>query len=129
MDHAPDGARNDLSGVWVNGYSIAELWGYTKPVSRPEPASGQTHVLLWGILSIVDYQVDQGDFRVAPSGDSRRPIRPTHSIGICLQTFRTQAYYHSLTFPQFPTRHLAGFLPFCRSHSDNKLILTQEVFL
>ena len=60
VDHAPDGARNDLSGVWVNGYSIAELWGYTKPVSRPEPASGQTHVLLWGILSIVDYQVDQG---------------------------------------------------------------------
>jgi hypothetical protein len=60
MDCAPDGARDDLSGIWANGYSIAELWGHTKPVSRPEPASVQTHVLLWGILSIVEYQVDQG---------------------------------------------------------------------
>jgi len=60
VDHAQDGACDDLGSIWANGYSIAELWGYTKPVSRPEPASAQTHLLLWGILSIVEYQVDQG---------------------------------------------------------------------
>jgi hypothetical protein len=60
MDGAPDGGQNDLSAIWANGYSIAELWGYSKPVSRPEAAPGQTHVLLWGILSIVEYKVDQG---------------------------------------------------------------------
>ena len=60
VDCAPDDAQNDLSSSWATGYSIAELWGYSKPVSRPEPAALQTHVLLWGILSIVEYQVDQG---------------------------------------------------------------------
>ena len=53
-------ASDDLNDVWANGYSIAELWGLTKPVSHSESASDHTHLLLWGILSIVEYQVDRG---------------------------------------------------------------------
>jgi hypothetical protein len=53
-------ACDDLNDVWAKGYSIAELWGFTKPVSRGESASDHAHLLLWGILSIVEYQVDRG---------------------------------------------------------------------
>ena len=49
-----------LNGIWAKGYSIAELWGFTKPVSRGEPATTNEHLILWGILSIVEYQVDRG---------------------------------------------------------------------
>lgn len=50
----------DLSEIWAKGYSIAELWGFTKPVSRGETAGSNNHLILWGILSIVEYQVDRG---------------------------------------------------------------------
>lgn len=49
-----------LNELWESGYSIAELWGLTKPVSRREPASDNNHLILWGILSIVEYQVSHG---------------------------------------------------------------------
>ena len=60
QDSTKTEACDDLNDVWANGYSIAELWGFTKPVSRDEPPSEHTHMLLWGILSIVEYQVDRG---------------------------------------------------------------------
>ena len=52
----------DLNSIWSQGYSIPELWGFTKPFSSSssESASETTHILLWGILSIVEYQVDKG---------------------------------------------------------------------
>jgi hypothetical protein len=53
-------AAIDLSQAWVKGYSIAELWGFTKPISCGESALGNTHLILWGIRSIVEYQVDRG---------------------------------------------------------------------
>jgi hypothetical protein len=53
-------AHDDLSDVWANGYSVAELWGFSKPVSRGGPALDHSHLILWGILSIVEYQVDRG---------------------------------------------------------------------
>ena len=49
-----------LTALWREGYSIAELWGLSSPVQRGTSAVGGDHALLWGILSIVDYQVDQG---------------------------------------------------------------------
>ena len=48
----------DLVEIWRNGYSIAELWGFSKPVSRGS-APDNTHLILWGILGIVEYQVDR----------------------------------------------------------------------
>ena len=51
---------NDLNEIWANGYSIAELWGFTKPVSRGGEAPTNDHLILWGISSIVEYQVDRG---------------------------------------------------------------------
>jgi len=48
----------DLVEIWRNGYSIAELWGFSKPVSRG-PTPDNTHLILWGILGIVEYQVDR----------------------------------------------------------------------
>ncbi|SRR5258706_2003338 len=59
-DSTPDEASDDLHAVWAQGFSIAELWGNSRPVSRAESASDNTHILLWGILSIVEYQVDHG---------------------------------------------------------------------
>jgi hypothetical protein len=53
-------AFDDLNDVWAKGYSIAELWGFTKPVSHGGSALDETHLILWGILSIVEYQVDRG---------------------------------------------------------------------
>lgn len=50
----------DLNLLWENGYSIAELWGFTEPVSRGGPAADNDHLILWGILSIVEDQVSHG---------------------------------------------------------------------
>lgn len=49
-----------LEMAWEQGYSIAELWGMSKPVSRGGAPPDNTHLVLWGILSIVEYQVDKG---------------------------------------------------------------------
>ena len=51
---------NVLKEAWDNGYSIAELWGGSKPISRGTPSTDNSHLILWGILSIVEYQVDRG---------------------------------------------------------------------
>ena len=45
--------------VWGHGFSVAELWGMSKPVAHPAKEVDQ-HLMLWGILSIVEYQVSQG---------------------------------------------------------------------
>jgi hypothetical protein len=49
-----------LQNLWGSGYSIAELWGFTAPVSRGTSEIAEPHCLLWGILGIVEYQVDKG---------------------------------------------------------------------
>lgn len=49
-----------LHEIWTNGYSISELWGRTDPVSRGGPAATNTHLIMWGILGIVDDQVSHG---------------------------------------------------------------------
>lgn len=49
-----------LEEIWQLGYSISELWGASKPVSRGTSSTESKHVILWGILSIVEYQVDRG---------------------------------------------------------------------
>lgn len=49
-----------LSSFWAAGYSIADLWGHGLPVSRNTSLGGGPHLLLWGILSIVEQQVSQG---------------------------------------------------------------------
>jgi hypothetical protein len=46
--------------VWENGYSIGELWGKSDPVSRGGPSLEKSHLIMWGILSIVDDQVSEG---------------------------------------------------------------------
>lgn len=51
---------SDLEAVWKLGYSIAELWGASRPVSRGTSAVAADHLMLWGILSIVEYQVNRG---------------------------------------------------------------------
>jgi hypothetical protein len=53
-------AAPDLNYLWSNGYSIAELWGFTAPVSRGGPTANNDHLILWGILSIVEDQVSHG---------------------------------------------------------------------
>ncbi|MGZ3288627.1 MAG: hypothetical protein ACXU85_12585, partial [Xanthobacteraceae bacterium] len=55
-----DGDPDRLSVLWAGGYSIAELWGYSEPVTRHTSAVEADHGLLWGILSIVEYQVSKG---------------------------------------------------------------------
>jgi hypothetical protein len=55
-----DAAVVDLRGIWQSGYSIAELWGNGEPVSRGGPALETEHLILWGILSIVEDQVSHG---------------------------------------------------------------------
>jgi hypothetical protein len=52
--------KGDLQEIWSKGYSIAELWGASKPVSRETSGTNDQHLILWGILSIVEYQVDKG---------------------------------------------------------------------
>lgn len=46
--------------AWDGGYSIAELWGFTAPVTRATVDVQGEHLLMWGILGIVEYQVDRG---------------------------------------------------------------------
>ena len=55
-----DALSPDLNVIWGKGYSVAELWGFTQPVSRGSPTLENTHLIVWGILSIVEYQVDRG---------------------------------------------------------------------
>lgn len=50
----------DLSKAWESGYSIGELWGFSRSALRAESNSGGQHSIIWGILSIVEYQVDRG---------------------------------------------------------------------
>jgi hypothetical protein len=50
----------ELEEAWKLGYSISELWGVSKPVSRGTSSAKSQHPILWGILSIVEYQVDRG---------------------------------------------------------------------
>ena len=52
-----DGDPNRLGVLWAGGYSIAELWGHSEPVTRNTSSVEAAHGLLWGILSIVEYQV------------------------------------------------------------------------
>lgn len=59
MLDSPTDSRQ-LKEIWDGGYSIAELWGFTRPVTRATSAVSEPHGLLWGILAIVDYQVDTG---------------------------------------------------------------------
>jgi len=54
------GDPDRLNVLWAGGYSIAELWGYSEPVTRHTSAVEADHGLLWGILSIVEYQVSKG---------------------------------------------------------------------
>jgi hypothetical protein len=49
-----------LDAVWELGYSIAELWGATKPVTRGTSAVDTHYPILWGILAIAEYQIDRG---------------------------------------------------------------------
>jgi hypothetical protein len=56
VDDDPD----RLDELWAGGYSIAELWGYSEPVTRNTSSVEADHGLLWGILSIVEYQVSKG---------------------------------------------------------------------
>lgn len=57
-------AANDrigsLQAAWDAGYSIAELWGHSAPVTRATSAVESIHHLLWGILAIAEYQIDTG---------------------------------------------------------------------
>jgi hypothetical protein len=55
-----DGDPNRLGVLWAGGYSIAELWGHSEPVTRDTSSVEAAHGLLWGILSIVEYQVSKG---------------------------------------------------------------------
>jgi hypothetical protein len=55
-----DNMGGDLHDVWRQGYSIAELWGNTDPVSRGGSSDNNDHLILWGILSIVEDQVRPG---------------------------------------------------------------------
>src|SRR5690349_9720828 len=54
------GLAMELKEVWELGYSIAELWGSSRPVSRGTSAVSADHGMLWGILSIAEYQIDKG---------------------------------------------------------------------
>ncbi|WP_376984613.1 hypothetical protein [Bosea sp. R86505] len=49
-----------LIASWEEGYAIAELWGRTAPVTRATSRIEEPHPLLWGILSIAEYQIDRG---------------------------------------------------------------------
>ena len=46
--------------LWTNGYSIGELWGNSLPVARGGPPRNNEHLIMWGILAIIDDQVSQG---------------------------------------------------------------------
>ena len=49
-----------MAALWDCGYTVAELWGFTAPVSRGTSVIAEPHGLLWGILAIVEQQVDKG---------------------------------------------------------------------
>jgi len=49
----------NLSDLWKLGHSIGELWGKSEPVSRG-PSLEDSHLIMWGILGIVDDQVSKG---------------------------------------------------------------------
>ncbi len=49
-----------LPELWNCGYSIAELWGFTPPVTRQTSAISEPHGLLWGILRLAEDQIDKG---------------------------------------------------------------------
>jgi hypothetical protein len=51
---------DDLKEIWMRGYSVAELWGLSEPATRGRSAFDQPHIIMWGILGIVEYQVDKG---------------------------------------------------------------------
>ena len=51
---------HDLEALWQAGYSIAELWGHSKPVERATRHVDAPHPILWGILGIAEYQIDEG---------------------------------------------------------------------
>jgi hypothetical protein len=55
-----DVAKANLLELWRCGYSIGELWGNGEPVSRGGPTLEAEHLILWGILSIVEDQVSHG---------------------------------------------------------------------
>jgi hypothetical protein len=50
----------DLGSLWAAGYSIAELWGHAASVRRRTSEVDGDHPILWGILSIAEYQIDHG---------------------------------------------------------------------
>lgn len=50
----------DLTTAWEAGYSIAELWGSSRPVMRATSDVRSIYPLLWGILSMAEYQIDRG---------------------------------------------------------------------
>ena len=49
-----------LKQLWLEGYSVAELWGHSRPVTRGTSVISEPHGLIWGILGIVEYQVSKG---------------------------------------------------------------------
>jgi hypothetical protein len=49
-----------LTRIWDEGYTVAELWGFTSRVTRGTSVIDRPHGLLWGILGIVEYQVNKG---------------------------------------------------------------------
>ncbi len=49
-----------LPDLWHCGYSIAELWGFTPPVTRQTSDISEPHGLLWGILRLAEDQIDKG---------------------------------------------------------------------
>jgi hypothetical protein len=49
-----------LPDLWHCGYSIAELWGFTPPVTRPTSDISEPHGLQWGILRLAEDQIDKG---------------------------------------------------------------------
>jgi hypothetical protein len=55
-----DRKRSALMESWEQGYSISELWGRSAPVTRATSDTDGPHPLLWGILSIAEYQIDKG---------------------------------------------------------------------
>ncbi|MBV9557805.1 MAG: hypothetical protein JO254_12060 [Pseudolabrys sp.] len=53
-------SADKLQKLWECGYSIAELWGASAPVKRLASEGAKDHAMMWGILGIVEYQVDKG---------------------------------------------------------------------
>jgi hypothetical protein len=60
MNEPTADTQDSLLELWQGGYSIPELWGYSAPVTRETSFVDAPHGLLWGTLSMVEYQVSQG---------------------------------------------------------------------